>query len=223
MAVDEDLQENVRAEAKLICAINSAQTSAEHLVRFQQVIESTSKEHFAQEPNVLESVPKPLSDIARDFESMVSNGLHHLLHETSSLAQDWLELIQKHVSPAKYDINVTEFHKCEVQGSALLTVVQLMLRHPVLRRCQVSLGPLAFGTFLKNVLDVVTVELDTLLRQKTFSEWGAMLVEKEIRVFLSAVTKLVAQSSQEMAGMSLRAQFTQLHELVHELITETHT
>lgn len=204
-AVDDDLTKNIQDEAKLIVAINSAFTSAEHIDQLELLIRECSSDIFPTDAMVLDCVPKSINEISRDFRAVVDNGIDALLART--LAQDAKRLIHSKMELVNYELSSTEYDRFEVHGSMATRVIETLLHHPVLIRCKRLLSSVTFDMFMKQFTKIITTQFEECIRTKAFNEWGAMQLEREVRLMLTKLSSIVSESS-------LRSQFARLDQLV---------
>lgn len=208
-AVDEDLTRSIHDEAKLIMAINSSFMSGEFVESLQAKIEEFSSTSFPQEANIVECLPKHISELTDMFRSIVDTEIQEVLSRGIRKRMEAL-VHQLMTEKFTYVLSSTQYDTFGLHGSPLNKMVeQEVMKNKVLRRYESALCGSPFESLVEYFVKDLTTWVDQALltSRKPFNDLGALQLEREITDMLTRVSAFVKEKS-------LRASFTRLFQLV---------
>ena len=209
LAVDDTLHESVEKEAKLIVAINSAQCSVQHLTELSKLITDCCTTTFPTYGCILESVPKPISEVTADFNTVVSNGVHALLD--IKLTGHLGNIIEETLRDLIYEINATDYNQLQVHGSYFTRMIDILLKHENLQRARRSLGTESFLLLMQYFTRTFAAHVEKVITRKSVNAWGALQWETEIQVAITIFSNLVPSGS-------IRSEFKRLEQVLLSLV-----
>lgn len=208
-AVDDDLTRSVQDEAKLIMAINSAFMSGEFVDSLQHKVEAFSAASFPREANIVECLPKPISELADVFRSVVDTEIQEML--SRGVRKRMEARVQQLVAETfSYVITAAQYDAFGGNGSPLNRLVeQEVMKNRVLHRYKRALCTPPFEALVEYFVQDLTMWLERALlaARKPFNDLGALQLEREVTDMLTRVSEFVADTS-------LRARFTRLFQVV---------
>lgn len=209
-AVDDDLARSAQDEAKLIMAINSAFLSGEFVASLESKIESFSTAAFPHTTNLVECLPKPISELTDVFRSVVDTEIQAML--ASGTRPRTQALVQQLVTDpsVSYVLTAAQYDAAGAAGSPLNRLVERdVAQNAQLRRYQRALCTSPFEALVAYFASDLTTALErALLTARTpFNDLGALQFEREVSDMLARVSALVQEAG-------VRASFTRLFQLV---------
>ncbi len=113
--------------------------------------------------------------------------------------KSWWSQLQKHLAASMdrmtYQLTLKEYEVYEVQSSVLETFLHHVLEHSMLRRCQRMLNQMVFDEWVTKLSKLIVNEVEKWILTKTFNDWGAMLLEKEVRSLLTGLASLLVKGT----------------------------
>nr|CCA18466.1 conserved hypothetical protein [Albugo laibachii Nc14] len=203
--VDDDLTRELQKEAKLIMAINSAFISCQIVSDLATKIGDISDTVFSHESNLLECLPRPISELNDTFIEVVNNEISSMIHSTikpqiEPLLHDCLE------TKCHYVLSSAEFDRFGVQPSPLTDFMErYVVKNKILMRYQQSLCHEPFQSLIEAFAKEITTWLeDALIQlQPQMNELGALQFEREVSDLLIKISSFVKTKS-------IRSHFTRL-------------
>ncbi|RLN31613.1 hypothetical protein BBJ28_00005551 [Nothophytophthora sp. Chile5] len=218
-AVDEDLEQSLQEEARLIMTINSAFMSGEFVRTLEGKIDAFSSTSFPTDVPILECLPTSIHDMSEAFRSIVANEVQEVLSRT--LRKRLPQVIQRQMAEQfQYVLTASQYDVFGSQGSPLQRLLeQEVMKNRELRRYERALCNAPFEDLIEAVVQDLTSWLENALlaSRKPCNDLGALQLEREVTDMLARVSTLVPQKS-------LRAAFTRLFQivLILNLLQPTH-
>ncbi|KAI9914422.1 hypothetical protein PsorP6_007809 [Peronosclerospora sorghi] len=209
LAVDEDLEQVLQEEARLMMTINSAFMSGKFVRALEKTIQDCSHATFPHDPPILECLPTPMHDMTEAFDSIVANEVEQVL--TRSMRKQLSEMIQLQIDEQpNYVLTPMEYDALGLRGSPLLKLVEHeIMDNRQLQRYKRALCSAPFEDLVEAVANELTscLERALLTSKKPCNELGALQLERELTEVFARISTLVHEKS-------LRASFTRLFQIV---------